>query len=80
MPTLTIKKFPARLHARLKKQAAEHRRSINSEAIECLERVLVRPPTDSDEFLAHIRARRERNRHIFATERSLRAAKNWGRK
>ena len=80
MPTLTIKKFPARLHARLKRQAAEHRRSMNSEAIECLEKVLVSPPTDPDEFLAQIRARREKNRHIFATERSLRAAKNWGRK
>jgi plasmid stability protein len=80
MPTLTIKKLPARLHARLKRQAAAHRRSLNSEAIECLEKGLVSPPTDPEEFLAHIRARRERNRHIYATERSLRAARNWGRK
>ncbi|MBZ5542666.1 MAG: Arc family DNA-binding protein [Acidobacteriia bacterium] len=80
MPTLTIKKLPARLHTRLKRQAAAHRRSINSEAIECLEKALSEPALDPEAFLAHIRARRERNRNIYATERSLRAARNWGRK
>ena len=79
MPTLTIKKLPARLHTRLKRQAAAHRRSLNSEAIECLEKGLVSPPTDPEEFLAHIRAFRERNRRIFVTEKDLRKAKNWGR-
>ena len=80
MPTLTIKKLPAKLHARLKQSAAEHRRSINSEAIECLERALVSTRIDPEEFLARVRARRERNRRIFVTECDLRAAKNWGRK
>jgi plasmid stability protein len=80
MPTLTIKKFPARLHARLKKQAAAHRRSLNSEAIECLEKSLVTASPGADEFLAQVRIRRDRNRQIHGTERSLRAAKNWGRK
>ena len=80
MPTLTIKKLPARIHARLKRSAATHRRSINSEAIECLEKALVSAPVDPQELLARLRARRERNRHIHATDGDLRAAKNWGRK
>ncbi len=79
MPTLTIKKLPARLHARLKKQAAEHRRSVNSEAIECLERALIDPSLNPEEFLAQVRAIRERNRRIFVTDKDLRKAKNWGR-
>jgi plasmid stability protein len=80
MPTLTIKKLPAKIHARLKRQAAEHRRSLNQEAIECLEKSLLSAPFNPEEFLARVRARREMNRHIFITERDLRAAKNWGRK
>jgi len=79
MSTLTIKKFPVKLHARLKRQAAAHRRSVNQEVIECLEKSVAGEPFDPEEFLARIRARREANRHIFVTERQLRAAKNWGR-
>ena len=33
MATLTIKNVPEKLHKRLKESAAQHRRSINSEAI-----------------------------------------------
>ena len=38
MATLTLKNVPEKLHKRLKESAAQHRRSINSEAICCLER------------------------------------------
>ena len=41
MATLTIKNVPEKLHKRLKESAVQHRRSINSEAISCLENVLV---------------------------------------
>lgn len=37
MPTLTLKNVPAHLHRRLKLQAQEHKRSLNREAIFCLE-------------------------------------------
>jgi plasmid stability protein len=41
MPTtLTLKNIPDALYARLKKSAEIHRRSLNNEAIECLETVL----------------------------------------
>jgi plasmid stability protein len=79
MPTLTIKRLPARLHARLKRQAAAHRRSLNSEAIECLEKSLPGEPLSPEEFLAEIRAFRERNKKIFVTQKELNRAKRWGR-
>jgi antitoxin FitA len=42
MPTtLTLKNIPDEIYTRLKDLAAAHRRSLNSEAINCLESVLV---------------------------------------
>jgi plasmid stability protein len=42
MPTtLTLKNIPDEIYTRLKDLAAIHRRSLNSEAINCLESVLV---------------------------------------
>jgi plasmid stability protein len=79
MPTLTIKKLPVRLHARLKRQAAAHRRSLNSEAIECLEKGLVSTPIAPEDFLARVREHREKLTRIWVTEKDLKKAKNWGR-
>jgi len=39
--SLTLKNVPARLHQILKEQAREHKRSLNREAILCLERTLL---------------------------------------
>ena len=43
---LTLKNIPDEIYARLKAAAQMHRRSLNSEAIVCLEEVLIptRPP------------------------------------
>ena len=82
MPTLTIKNIPRELHKRLKEGAAEHRRSINSEVIACLERSLMSRPPDPEKFLARVREARERvadETGIFVTEKDLRQAKNWRR-
>ena len=38
MPTLTLKDMPAKLHGLLKKRARRNRRSLNQEALYCLER------------------------------------------
>lgn len=40
MPTITLKNIPDDLLERLKRRARAHRRSLNSEAICCLEAVL----------------------------------------
>lgn len=50
MPTtLTLKNIPDAVYERLKASAAEHRRSLNSEALVCLESVLLptrMPPSE----------------------------------
>jgi plasmid stability protein len=79
MATLTIKNIPERLRKRLKKSAAQHRRSINGEAISCLEKVLVGNRVDPEDFLAQVRSLRVRMPRVFVTERDLRVAKNQGR-
>jgi plasmid stability protein len=42
MITLTLKNIPDHLHQRLKAQAKRHKRSLNQEAILCLEQTLSR--------------------------------------
>jgi antitoxin FitA len=79
MPTLTIKNVPEKLHRRLKESAALHRRSINNEAISCLETVLVPQRVDPQKFLAEVRAMRERMPKLYIDDEFLRTAKNWGR-
>ena len=79
MATLTIKNIPDELHEQLKQRAAQHRRSLNSEVIVCLEQVLGRAPLDPTAFLARVRARRQTMSRVYVTDEDLRAAKNEGR-
>jgi plasmid stability protein len=79
MATLTIKNIPERLRKRLRQSATQHRRSINSEAISCLETVLASSRVDPKEFLAEVRALRKRMPRMYITAEFLRAAKNEGR-
>jgi antitoxin FitA len=79
MATLTIKNVPVKLHRRLKQSAAEHRRSLNSEVISCLERVLISRRIDPEEFLTRARVLRDRTPRLHVTEEDLRRAKDEGR-
>ncbi len=55
MAMLTIKKIPADLHERLKQQARQNRRSLNSEIIVLLEQALLTPrPQDTDTLIHEI--------------------------
>lgn len=56
--TLTLKNIPDTVYERLKVVAAQHRRSLNSEAIVCLEQVLLPNSTSPQERLARARALR----------------------
>lgn len=59
MPTtLTLKNIPDAVYERLKLSAQTHRRSLNSEAIVCLESVLLPAKVTPDERLARARALR----------------------
>jgi len=53
--TLTLKNIPKPLHEALKTRAASHRRSLNSEAIDCLERAVMGKSLDVPSYLARIR-------------------------
>ena len=56
MPTtLNLKNIPDEVYERLKAAAALHRRSLNSEAIVCLETVLLPRRVNPDEQLSRIR-------------------------
>jgi antitoxin FitA len=56
MPTtLTLKNIPDELYERLKTNAEANRRSLNSEAIVCLEAVLLPGRVDPSERLARAR-------------------------
>ena len=79
MATLTLKNVPDDLYARLKQTAVEHRRSINSEAIICLESVLRRRALDPEVFLADVRALRRKIGPLHVTDRDINAAKRQGR-
>jgi plasmid stability protein len=59
MPTtLTLKNIPDEVYDRLKASAQTHRRSLNSEAIVCLESVLIPGRVSASERLAKARALR----------------------
>lgn len=57
MPTnLTLKNVPDAVYERLKASAAAHRRSLNGEAIVCLEAMLMPSRMPASERLARARA------------------------
>ncbi|CAK6696258.1 hypothetical protein OGCDGJMD_02004 [Cyanobium usitatum str. Tous] len=64
--TLTLKNLPAALHARLEAAAKQHRRSLNNEAIVCLEAGLGVAVPSAEEELAQIRLLRgSLGPHVF---------------
>ena len=78
MATLTLKNIPEPLHEALKASAATHRRSLNREAIECLERSLLGKPLDSAAFLERVRRLRGQTPGRL-TQGLLREARRSGR-
>ncbi len=54
MPALTIKNIPDSLYEQLKSAAELHRRSINSEVLVCLEKVLVAKKINTNDRLQRI--------------------------
>ena len=55
--TLTLKNLPDALHARLSAAAKRHRRSLNSEAVDCLTRQATAKP-DVETWLREVAALR----------------------
>ena len=79
MRTITIKGIPDPLYRRIKRRAAENRRSLNSEVIVCLEHSAPPRRIDPKAFLARVDALRKKLALPPLTDEMLRAAKNEGR-
>ncbi len=80
MPTtLTLKNIPDEVYDQLKASAEAHRRSLNSEAIVCLESVLLPRRVDPAERLARARALRASLRKSRYSARDIDALKRAGR-
>ncbi|MGI8508642.1 MAG: FitA-like ribbon-helix-helix domain-containing protein [Gemmatimonadaceae bacterium] len=82
MPTLTIKGMPDPLYHRLKQRAAEHRRSLNSEILVCLDQAVAVAVVDPQAALARADSVRHRIQQLHVprlTDAGLRAAKASGR-
>ncbi|NMG67943.1 plasmid stability protein [Azoarcus indigens] len=81
MPTsLTLKNIPDAVYERLKAAAALHRRSLNSEAIVCLESVLLPNRGAAGDRLARARELRASLGPLQFTAQDIDAAKRAGRK
>jgi hypothetical protein len=79
MPSITIKSIPAPLYESLKRSASLHRRSLNSEALTCLEMALMPHPVDPEEFLRDLDALHASRRIPRLTDAVLRRARREGR-
>ena len=80
MPTtLTLKNIPDEVYERLKASAETHRRSLNSEAIVCLESVLLPGRIDPGERLARARTLRAALGKTKFKARDIDALKREGR-
>jgi antitoxin FitA len=81
MPTsLTLKNIPDAVYERLKAAAELHRRSLNSEAIVCLESVLLPNRVAPGDRLARARELRAGLPAVQFTAKDIDAAKRAGRK
>lgn len=79
MATMTIKNVPDDLYEALKKSAAANRRSLNSQAILCLERAVQSKPIDMRRLVSRVRARRAKLDGVFVTDADIDEAKRKGR-
>ena len=68
MASITLKDVPKRLHRQLRARAARNRRSLNQEALACLEQAIVAEPVDVDALLRTARAMRARVKPISHAE------------
>jgi plasmid stability protein len=78
MITITLKNIPEDLHKRLKERAAQHHRSLNNEAIACLETALKSRQVDTEALLKRARDLRSRT-PVRLTDKDLHKYKNIGR-
>ena len=79
MTSLTVKNIPPLVYARLKQQAENNRRSINSEIITILEKALSIQPIDVETALENARKLRELTANYSLTTEEIEEMINEGR-
>ncbi|MFB6264223.1 MAG: Arc family DNA-binding protein [Bradymonadaceae bacterium] len=79
MATLTVRDVPEELYEKLMENAERHRRSLNKEAIVCLERALETHRVDPSELRQRARALRDQAEEVYVTDDDLREAREEGR-
>lgn len=79
MPDVTIENIPDHLYEKLKTRAEENRRSMNNEAISCLERALQGGRIDPEAFLVKVEALQQQVSLPPLTDEILRTARENGR-
>ncbi len=79
MASMTLKNVPDELYLQLKESADLHRRSLNSEAIVCLQRALQSERLDPKTLLARARVLRSQTPNLFVTDEEIQKAKEAGR-
>jgi len=78
MATITLKNIPEQLYQKLKKRAAQHYRSLNSEVIVCLQNTLGSKQVDPDILVERARVLRTSISGKL-TDKDLSSLKNQGR-
>lgn len=68
MASITLKDVPKRLHQQLRTRAAKNRRSLNQEALACLEQAVLAEPIDTAALLRTARALQARVKPIKHSE------------
>jgi plasmid stability protein len=79
MANLTLKNIPEELYAQLKEAASRHHRSINSEMIACLEKILMPQIYTPEEHLAKARFLRQKVKASKISVKEIAEAKRDGR-
>lgn len=79
MPAITIKNIPDDLYKELKHIAEQHHRSINSEVIVCLKRILQPKKTSPEDRLSSVQALRSQITPNIITEEDIDQAIDKGR-
>jgi plasmid stability protein len=78
MKTITLKDIPHAVHVALKNRAKQHGRSLNKEALACLETAVLPTRVNIDDMLAEIRQHRA-SLPGRLTDRLIGEAKSQGR-
>jgi len=79
MANITLKNIPDNLYSRLKEAANLHHRSINSELIDCLERILMPTQRSPEQFIANAQSVRQRVKAKNLSIKEIQEFKNQGR-